>query len=76
MEEALERRIKYYEGDASRYEEQAKDVESRGYTVMAQHLRTEAARFRTLSQKLREGGVDSTPQDSHPHTTVVAGLLS
>ena len=53
MEESLERRIKYYEGDASRYEEQAKDVESRGYTVMAQHLRTEAARFRKLCQKLR-----------------------
>jgi len=59
MEESLERRIKYYEGDASRYEEQAKDVESRGYTVMAQHLRTEAARFRTLCQKLRvEAGID------------------
>ena len=34
MEEALERRIKYYEDDARRYEEQADEVASRGYPTM------------------------------------------
>ena len=60
MEDALERRIKYYEDDARRYEEQADEVASRGFPTMAEHFRAEASRFRGLCQQLRE----DTPADS------------